>query len=120
MEHISERSHYDRLKKLGINIKTQYIVDRNILERNNLEDKNDSFTNGIVYEKEYFKDGKSIHKETEFDSRIEYTYVTSDTEEDDYTCPNCGLTCKTKDYDGMCPYCHTSLNIDYVKVIYIE
>ena len=43
-----------KLEKLNINIKTRYIVNKNILERNTDNSKNDNIKDGIRCEKDYF------------------------------------------------------------------
>ena len=55
-----------------------------------------------------------IHKETEFDSRIEYTFISNEMENKEYTCPNCGMKSELKNFVDGCPYCRTYYNIDYV------
>ena len=59
-------------------------------------------------------DGKNIHSENSFDSRIEYTFLSKDMENKDYQCPNCGMKGKIKNFIDGCPYCQTYYNIDYV------
>lgn len=102
-----------KLKELGINIKSTYISDGKLLERNTDDSKNENVIDGVLFEKEYFKDGKSIHKETDFDTRIEYSYYTDIDDKKNYTCSNCGYTGKVKEFKNGCPYCKTSYNIDY-------
>ena len=34
-------------------------------------------------------------------------------QDEDYTCPNCGMQSKLKDFIDGCPYCRTYYNIDY-------
>jgi len=111
---ISDNYHHKKLNDLGINIKTLYIVGNNILERNTNNSKNDDIKNGIRCKKEYFKDKKLIHNEVEFDSRIEYTFISSEKENEEFTCPNCGMKSKIKDFVDGCPYCNTYYNIDYM------
>ena len=110
---ISEKSHKEKLKKYGINIKTKYIVGNNIYERNTDNSHNDDIVLGIRTEKDYYKNNTFIHKETNFDSRIEYTYISKDLEQEDYKCPNCGMESKLKDFLDGCPYCGSYYNIDY-------
>ena len=113
MSLISDRSQKDRLKKERINIKTKYIVGNKILERNTDNSYNDDIEKGIRCEKEYYIDGKLLHKENQFDSRIEYTFISKEQENMDYKCPNCGMNSKVKDFIDGCPYCRTNYNIDY-------
>ena len=41
---------------------------------------NDDIISGIRCEKDYYIDQKLVHKETEFDSRIEYTFISKEME----------------------------------------
>ena len=115
MSLISDKFHKDKLEKFNINIKTKYIVDNNIIERNTNTAINDDIRNGIICKKEYYKDNKLLHQENIFDSRIEYTFISNSEENKDYTCPNCGMKSKVKDFIDGCPYCGTYYNIDYTE-----
>ena len=110
---ISDISQKNKLKKYNINIKTKYIVGNNILERNTDDSHNDDIEKGIRCLKEYYLKDKLLHSERKFDSRIEYTFISKSEENIDYTCPNCGMRSKLKDFIDGCPYCGTYYNIDY-------
>ncbi len=110
---ISDNFHEKMLKKYNINIKTKYFSSNKIYERSTNESINDDLTSGIICEKDYYINNKLVHKETEFDSRIEYTFISKDMESADYTCLNCGMKSKLKDFTNRCPYCGTYYNIDY-------
>lgn len=112
---ISENYQQERLNKYGINIKTKYIVDKKIYERNTDGTINDDIASGVRFLKEYYINNKLVHKEQEFDSRIEYTYLMNNKDNEDYKCPNCGIVGKVKEFIDGCPYCGTSYNIDYVE-----
>ena len=113
MSLISDKYHKDKLKEYGINIKTKYIVGHNILERNTNDSINDDIIKGIRCKKEYYLQNKLVHIETEFDSRIEYTFISKELENKKYTCPNCGMSSQVKNFIDGCPYCRTHYNIDY-------
>lgn len=115
MPFISDASHKNKLKKLKINIKTKYIVGNKILERNTDDSYNDDITKGIRCEKAYYLNDKLLHTEKKFDSRIEYTFVSKSQENIDYTCPNCGMHAKIKEFIDGCPYCGTNYNVDYTE-----
>lgn len=115
MSLISDKSQKDKLKKLNINIKTKYIVGNNILERNSDDSYNDDIKNGIICEKQYYLNKKLLKLERQFDSRIEYTFISNDQEQQEYTCPNCGLHSKLRDFVDGCPYCKTYYNLDYTE-----
>ena len=110
---VSDTFHNKKLKENSINIKTKYIVGNEILERNTDNSVNDEITKGIICKKEYYKNNKLVHEETTFDSRIEYTFINDENENKNYTCKNCGMTAKLKEFNGGCPYCGTYYNIDY-------
>lgn len=110
---ITETFQKNKLKQNNINIKTKYIVGNNILERNTDDTVNDNIKNGIKCEKDYYVNNKLVKVEKIFDSRIEYTFISSKDENNDYTCPNCGMTSKLKYFVDGCPYCGTYYNIDY-------
>ena len=111
---ISDNFHEKKLKEFGINIKTKYFVGNKVYERNTDNSINDDITSGIRCEKDYYFDKKLVHKETIFDSRIEYTFISKEIENKEYTCSNCGMHSKLKDFVNGCPYCRTYYNIDYV------
>ena len=77
---ISDNSQKNKLKKYNINIKTKYIVGSKILERNSNDSYNDDIKNGIRCEKQYFINDKLVHSEKQFDSRIEYTFISKNQE----------------------------------------
>lgn len=112
---ISDNYQIKKLNKYKINIKTKYIVGNDLLERNTDNTKNDDIKNGIRCKKEYYLNNNLTHTEDLFDSRIEYTFISKDVENKDYTCPNCGMHSKLKDFIDGCPYCQTYYNIDYTK-----
>ena len=77
---VSDTFHNKKLKENSINIKTKYIVGNEILERNTDNSVNDEITKGIICKKEYYKNNKLVHEETTFDSRIEYTFISKEEE----------------------------------------
>ena len=112
---LSDNYHIKKLNKYGINIKTKYIVGNTILERNTDNSNNDDISNGIRCEKDYYINNQLLHVEKNFDSRIEYTFISKDAENTEYTCHNCGMHSKLKDFLEGCPYCRTYYNIDYTN-----
>ena len=95
MSLVSDTFHKKKLKEFGINIKTKYIVDNKIFERNTDSSlTNDDISSGIRCEKEYYLGSNLIHKEKIFDSRIEYTFISKDMENKNYKCQNCGMESK--------------------------
>ncbi len=114
MSFVSEKIFKEKLIKNNINIKIKYIVGNKIIERNTNNDNNENIKNGIICEKGYYINNELIHTERNFDSRIEYTYISGNLEEE-YKCPNCGINSKLKDFIDGCPYCGTHYNIDYTE-----
>lgn len=113
MSLISDNDQNNKLKQYKINIKTRYIVGNKILERNTDNSINDDIESGIRFEKMYYVNNILSHTEKDFDSRIEYTFISKDIEDKEYTCPNCGMTSRLKDFLDGCPYCKTYYNIEY-------
>lgn len=113
MAKISDSYQEKKLKEYGINIKTKYAVSNKILERNTNNSINDDITSGVRCEKDYYLNNNLIHTEKLFDSRVEYTFISMEEDNKDYTCPNCGMRSKTKNFINGCPYCRTYYNIDY-------
>ena len=107
---IVENAQENRLKEYGINIKTKYKVDDQILERNTDHSKEDNIHQGIIIEKDYYR-GTLLKKENLFDSRMLYTYEWNHDQQ--ISCINCGMTGKIEDFYHGCPYCHTTYNMDY-------
>lgn len=114
MSFIVDSFHKDKLDKYHINIKTKYIVGNEFKERNTDNSFNDDIVNGIRCQKQYYLNNNLVHEENEFDSRIEYTFISKDIENKEYSCPNCGMTGKLKEFLDGCPYCGTYYNIEYI------
>lgn len=113
MAFISETLQMRRLTESGVNIKTTYIVDGTLRYRSTDGTCQDDVHSGIRCRKGYFRQGKLLHTEKIFDSRMEYTYVSGMDEEAQHTCENCGFTGKVKEFVNGCPCCDAASNIDY-------
>jgi len=73
MAFISETLQMRRLTESGVNIKTTYIVDGTLRYRSTDGTCQDDVYSGIRCRKEYFRQGKLLHTEKIFDSRMEYS-----------------------------------------------
>ena len=113
MAFLSETHHLRRLADRDVVIKTTYICDGQFFTRNTDGTVNDNISRGIRCRKEYFLHGKFIHVEKEFDSRIEYTYVTDASDETPHTCANCGFSGPIRDFADGCPCCDAASNLVY-------
>lgn len=113
MARITDQEHYKRLNDLGIVLKTNYLDQGSIHSISTDGIFNDNIKSGIRVEKDYIKNNKIIYKTTDFDSRIEYSYIKSEEESKEITCPNCGNPGHVKDFLDGCPYCGTYYNINY-------
>ena len=113
MSLISDNDQNNKLKQYKINIKTKYIVGNKILERNTDNSINDDIKSGIRCKKRYYVNNILSHTEKDFDSRIAYTFISKNVEDKEYTCPNCGMASRLKDFIDGCPYCKTYYNIEY-------
>ena len=70
MAFISETLQMRRLTESGVNIKTTYIVDGTLRYRSTDGTCQDDVHSGIRCRKEYFRQGKLLHTEKIFDSRM--------------------------------------------------
>jgi len=113
MSFISDDYHDKKLKEKNVNIKTNYIVGNNIFERNTNHSKNDDINNGIICEKKYYINNELKHIEKNFDTRMEYSFISQTEENKEHTCPNCGMRAKLINFLDGCPYCRTYCNIEY-------
>ena len=109
---VVEEAQTNRLKEYGLNIKTKYQSDHQLLERNTDGSKNDNIKQGIILEKDYYK-GVLLKKENIFDSRILYTYEFNESKE--VKCINCGAISNIDNNNDHCPYCNTSFNLEYTS-----
>lgn len=117
MAFISETLQMRRLTESGVNIKTTYIVDGTLRYRSTDGTCQDDVHSGIRCRKEYFRQGKLLHTEKIFDSRMEYTYVSGMDEEAQHTCENCGFTGKVKEFVNGCPCCDAGKIFIYSTIL---
>ena len=115
MAYIVDNYQNNKLKEKNIKIKTKYIVGNKILERNTDNSHNDDIKSGIIFEKQYYLNNELKLQETDFDSRIEYTFISNELENKDYICPNCGMESKIKNFTDGCLYCKTYYNLEYTN-----
>lgn len=113
MSLITENYQLNKLTKENINIKTHYKVKDQILEKNTDNSKNDEIIEGIILDKEYYKDNKLLYSIKNFDPRIIYSFTTN-TNKKEMICINCGMHGSIDSFINGCPYCKTAYNIDYV------
>lgn len=102
-----------KLDKYRINIETTYIQGNDFLVRNTDNKKNDDITNGIRVKKDYYMNGKKVHTENNFDSRITYTFISKDLLDENFKCVNCGMSSELSTFIDGCPYCGTNYNLEY-------
>lgn len=115
MAFLSETFHLRRLTECGVTIRTTYIANGKLVSRNTDGTQDEDVLQGIRCKKEYFLQGKPVHVETLFDSRIEYTYRSDEMEETLHSCANCGFTGALKDFAEGCPCCDAASNLDYTE-----
>ena len=113
MVYVSESLHKRKLDKENINIKTIYLEDGIELERNTNGSVDDTIKNGRRIRKEYYLNNELKEIETDFDSRLKYNFIEALNSDKKYTCKNCGMSDKLKEFDAGCPYCGTYYNLDY-------
>ena len=95
---VTEHFQSKRLKEFNINIKTKFQDGKNIKEKNSDNSYNEDIKNGVILNKTYFKDGKPIHIEKEFNPSLIYSFVIHEELENEITCANCGMTGKGKEF----------------------
>ena len=113
MEKITDISQNKRLKDLGINLKTTYLTDSGLRERNSDQSRNQDVIQGIRVKKEYFQRGRLLGRSRNFDSRILYSYESSKDENGRHCCPNCGAQYLPSESGDGCPYCGSFWNLNY-------
>lgn len=115
MARITEEAQQKNLERLGIEIQTKYLDGDTYIVKSTEEENSDprSIQNGIVLEKLFFQKGKVLGKLNQYDSRVQYKFVTDMDAESDVVCPNCGYHGKGEAFVEGCPYCKTFYNMDY-------
>ena len=111
---ITEKKHEERLKNIGLNIKTKYKSFDKVLERNTDGSKNDNIPEGVRINKDYYYKGQVIHKENIFDSRMIYSFNFIEKDKK-IKCPNCGMEDVGAKFENGCPYCGTNYNMDFTN-----
>lgn len=111
MSYIVEEKHKQQLDKYQINIETIYVANNQILKRNTNNSHNDTIIEGVRIKKNYYLKDNLVHMENKFDTRITYTYISS--EDETFKCVNCGMVSSIKTFLDGCPYCNTHYNIEY-------
>lgn len=109
---LTENYQQSKLTKENINIKTHYKVKDQILETNTDSSKNDDIIEGIILDKEYYKDNRLLYTVKSFDPRITYSFI-NHKDNKQINCINCGMSGTIEDFVNGCPYCGTNYNIDY-------
>ena len=104
MAFIVDNFHRKKLDNFNISIITSYIVGNDIIKRKAFDTSVD-IKNGIRCMKEYYVNNELKHIENEFDSRIEYSFISSDLNNKNYKCSNCGMDYKVNETDINCSYC---------------
>ena len=105
MEIISETNQKKRLQEYNINIITKYKDDNGITTGTNV-------TNGIILEKQYYRNKSLLKTIKGFDSRITYSQIKPMVNQS-FVCPNCGYSTDNIENENECPYCGATYNIDY-------
>ena len=113
MDKITDISQNKRLKDFGINLRTTYLTEAGLRERNSDQSRNQDVHQGIRVRKQYFQKGRLLLQSRNFDSRILYTYESSGGEKGLHFCPNCGAEYDPAESGGGCPYCGSFWNLNY-------
>lgn len=86
---ITEHFHSKRLNKFNININTKFQDGNKVKERNSNNFCDEDIKNGIILNKTYFKEGKPIHIENDFNPSMLYTFIINSELDSDMECVNC-------------------------------
>ena len=114
MAMVSDKPQTARLKQCGVDIQTEFWDEGGCLRLRSTDGAHhDDVVNGIVLTKKYFQGGRPVHRETEFNPMMMYTYIANGELSREQTCPNCGWTATVADFVEGCPYCGTCYNVEY-------
>jgi rubrerythrin len=116
MNRKSNSLHLKKLEEKGIVIEEIYKCpkENKIFTRTTDGKKNDSVSKSHKIEKNFYKNGRKIFTEKNFDHDTYYTINTIKGEEN-HTCSECGYTGNLKEFYSGCPYCGANFNIEYTR-----
>lgn len=115
MKNIIEKLHLKRLEDNGIVIEEIFknVKENTIYIRTSDGKECDAFTKCPKIEKNYYKDGKLLYRETDFDNGIKYSYTS--TKNSIEKCSECGYEASSKEFFDGCPYCGSQFNVEYTS-----
>ncbi len=109
----SERPQAKRLNRVGMRILTTFWAEHSIRRRASDGSVHDDIADGVIMDKQYFRNGKLIHREKDFNPLMQYSFVVNGELEKTVSCPNCGWKGKGADFTDGCPYCGAYYGISY-------
>lgn len=115
MKNVIEKLHQKRLEENDIVIEEIYKneTENTIFIRTSDGKECDTFSKCPKIERNYYRKGNLLYRETKFDKAILYSFNRVKTEKE--KCTECGYEAlATEFYDG-CPYCGSQFNIDYTS-----
>ena len=115
MKNVIEKLHLKRLEDKGIVIEEIFknVKENTIYIRTSDGKECDAFTKCPKIERNYYLNGKLLHRETDFDQHVLYSYNT--TKNSVEKCTECGYESSSKDFFEGCPYCGSQFNVEYIS-----
>lgn len=112
----SNSLHLKRLEEKEIVIEEiyKYPKDNKIFIRTTDGKENDSVYKSPKIEKNFYRNGKLLFREKNFDKETIYTIVASKGEKL-HQCSECGYEDSMKNFYNGCPYCGANFTVDYSK-----
>ena len=110
----SNNLHLKRLEEKEIVIEEiyKYPKDNRIFIRTTDGKENDSVYKSPKIEKNFYKKGKRLFREKDFDPKTFYT-ISAIKGDKTHTCSECGYTDELKEFFNGCPYCGANFSVDY-------
>lgn len=115
MKNVIEKLHLKRLEDKGIVIEEIFknVKENTIYIRTSDGKECDAFTKCPKIERNYYLNGKLLHRETDFDQHVLYSYNT--TKNSVEKCTECGYEASSKEFYDGCPYCGSQFNVEYTS-----
>ena len=113
MAYFTEKAREERLADRGITILTEYKDGDAVRQRRSDHSTEDDVASGVILDKQYFRGGKRVLQETEFNPGIRYTYQFPRLKDGRLSCPNCGAAAEDVRFRSGCPYCGSFYNLEY-------
>ena len=115
MSFLIEKTHEQRLNEEELTILTEYQDGKDLKRRCSDHSVEDEVNAGVILDKRYYRHGRLLHQETEFNPGIRYSFVFPKLQDGRIQCPNCGATGEPAGFQSGCPYCGSYYNLEYAR-----